>query len=357
MATIQRRTSGDGTVSYRVQVRLKGHPPQSATFARLTDARKWAASTESAIREGRHFPTREAKRHTLADAIDRYIRDVIPTKRDGARQVAQLQWWRQRIGHTALADVTPVLLSDHRDRLAATPVRGQPRSAASVNRHLAALSHVFTVTVLEFGWAQHNPVRHVRRRPEPRGRTRFLSDDERERLLAACQASSNPDLYDAVTLALATGGRRQEVLTLRWPHVDVQHGIVQFMDTKNGEPRGVPVRGAALAMLRARSKVRRIDTDWLFPSPHHPQRPVYLRNHWRRALAQAGITDFRWHDLRHTAASYLAMAGCSPIDIAAVLGHRTLSMVQRYAHLSSAHLESVADKLAARLERGGEVVQ
>lgn len=80
MASIQKRTGDKGDVSYRVRVRLKGHPIQTATFRRLTDAKRWAQQTEAAIREGRHFKTREAKKHTLADLIDRYARDVLPTK-------------------------------------------------------------------------------------------------------------------------------------------------------------------------------------------------------------------------------------------------------------------------------------
>lgn len=77
MATIQKRTIKDGSVSYRVQVRLKGHPTETASFDRLTDAKRWAGQTEAAIREGRHFKTTEAKKHTLAETIDRYIKDVL----------------------------------------------------------------------------------------------------------------------------------------------------------------------------------------------------------------------------------------------------------------------------------------
>jgi hypothetical protein len=91
MATIERRTTGDGRTTYRVKVRLKGHPPDTATFARLTHARKWAQHTEAAIREGRHFRTTEAKRHTLAELVDRYCQDVLPNKaraeRDQRRQL------------------------------------------------------------------------------------------------------------------------------------------------------------------------------------------------------------------------------------------------------------------------------
>ena len=80
MASITKRTSDEGDVAYFVRVRLKGYPIQTATFKRLTDARKWAASTESAIREGRHFKSTAAKKHTFAEAIERYTREILPTE-------------------------------------------------------------------------------------------------------------------------------------------------------------------------------------------------------------------------------------------------------------------------------------
>ena len=112
MATITERIAQDGSKSYRVEVRLKGSPRISETFTRLTDARRWASATETAIREGRHFGTVEAKRRTLGEAIDRYIRDILPTKeaspaRDQLRQVA---WWKKRLGAKTLFEITPDLL-------------------------------------------------------------------------------------------------------------------------------------------------------------------------------------------------------------------------------------------------------
>ncbi|MBV5330867.1 site-specific integrase, partial [bacterium] len=124
MATLTKRTDSTGATSYRVEVRLKGYPAQRATFERLTDARKWASATETAIREGRHFGTVEAKRHTLADLIDRYARDVLPAKKAKTQgpQVQQLSWWKDQIGARTLADVTPALIAEYRDILSREPV-------------------------------------------------------------------------------------------------------------------------------------------------------------------------------------------------------------------------------------------
>lgn len=354
MAAIVKRVSPTGEVSYQVKVRLKGYPPQTATFERLTDARKWAQATEAAIREGRHFKTVEAKRHTLAEAIDRYRRDVLPGKKGGTarEQLRHLLWWKERLGLYSLADITPALLVECRDALArGTTYRGTVRSPATVNRYLAALSHVLSVAVKEWGWLEDNPFRKVSKPRESRGRVRFLSDPERERLLAECKASCNPDLYPAVVLALSTGARKMEVMGLRWYQVDFTRAIITLHETKNGERRVLPLAGHALELMRDRARVRRIDIDLVFPAAD-PHRPVELRAPWEAALERAGIDDFRWHDLRHSAASYLAMNGASLAEIAEILGHKTLQMVKRYAHLSEAHTAKVVDAMNARIFGG-----
>ena len=349
MAAIESRTDSKGKTTYRVKVRLKGHPVQTATFARKTDARRWAQDTESAIREGRHFKTTEAKRRTLAELLDRYTRDVLPGKKDGRNQVHQYAWWRSELGVLALADITPAVLVAARDKLKATDTRqGKARSNASVNRYMAALSHAFSVASREWEWLDSNPLSKVAKFKEPRGRVRFLSDDERARLLEACKQSSNADLYPAVVLALSTGARQAEIMGLAWKRVDLSRGVAVLDDTKNGERRALPLAGLALSLLTDRAKVRRIDTDLLFPG-RNPARSVDLRKPWMAALAAAGIEDFRWHDLRHSAASYLAMNGATLAGIAEVLGHKTLQMVKRYSHLSEQHTASVVASMNAKI--------
>jgi integrase len=186
MATITKRMDSTGNPRYQVKVRLRGHPAQTETFNRLTDAKKWATQTEAAIRERRHFKTVEAEKHSVRDLCQRYISDVLPTKpKSKAKQTAQLNWWADQIGDYTLADCTPALIAQTRDKLARQPThRGEATSPATVVRYLAALSHAFTVAVKEWGWIEDNPALKVTKPKEPRGRVRFLSDDERDRLLA-----------------------------------------------------------------------------------------------------------------------------------------------------------------------------
>lgn len=357
MANIEKRTTQDGKTSYRVKVRLKGYPAQSATFDRLTDAKKWAQQTEAAIREGRHFKTTEAKRHTLAELIDRYTREVLikhPKAAEDRKHI--LQWWKETIGAYALADITPALLGEYRDRLIA-----EGRANATAAKYLAILSHAFTVAVGEWGWLEVSPVGKVKKPSLPRGRVRFLSDDERACLLNACRETSNPFLYPVVVLALSTGMRQGEIMGLYWREprkapehrawgvVDVGAGRITLHLTKNGERRVVPLVGHALECVQELAKVRRLDTDLLFPGKTNPNEPIDLRQPWETALKRAEIENFRFHDLRHSAASYLAMNGASLAEIAETLGHKTLQMVKRYSHLSEAHTASVVERMNAKI--------
>jgi integrase len=246
------------------------------------------------------------------------------------------------LGYSIVADITPALLAEYRDKLA----WGEriPRSSATVSLYLAALSHVFTIAVNEWQWLDDSPMRKVRKPRKPRGRVRFLSDEEGHSLLAACQASRNPYLYTIMVLALATGARRGELLSLRWPDVDLRRGTLTFHETKNGERRAVPLTGQALTLMCQHVKVRRLDTVLVFPDATG-RRAVGIREAFEGAVERAGIKDFRFHDLRHTAASYLAMSGASLAEIAEVLGHKTLAMVKRYAHLSEAHTRGVVERM------------
>lgn len=354
MASIEKRDSQDGNITYRVKIRLKGYPTQTATFERLTDAKRWAQHTEAAIREGRHFKTAEAKRHTLGDMVARYIRDVLPYKSEKTSnhfaQKQQLQWWADELGAHALADITPARIGEKRDILAGeTTVRGKQRSPATVNRYMAVLSHAFSVAVNEWGWLDDSPMRKVRKMREPKGRVRFLSDDERERLLAACRTNNqSPYLYPMVVLALSTGARYGELMGLRWEQIEIQRGMIILHETKNNERRALALASHALEIIKSHAKTRRLDSELVFPN-RKGDAPAHIRTAFETALKRANIDDFRFHDLRHSAASYLAMNGASLAEIAEVLGHKTLQMVKRYAHLSETHTAKVVESMNRRI--------
>ncbi|WP_291522987.1 site-specific integrase [Acidithiobacillus sp.] len=349
MAAIEKRTTSDGTTSYRVKVRLRGHPVESATFASLTKAKQWATQTEAAIREGRHFKTSEAKRHTLAEAIERYERENLPGMKSAQHRRTYNAFWAGKLGAYTLADITPAAINDALRGLTTERQLG-PQSVAHYRQ---ALSSVLTQAVNTWQWIEQSPMHRVPKPTLPRGRVRYLSDDERERLLSACKESANADLYLAVLLALTTGGRQAETMGASWSQVDLSRATLQLEETKNGSRRALHLVGPVLDMLRERAKVRRIDTDLLFPSRVNPKQPVDLRQPWEKALQAAGVEGFHWHDLRHSFASMAAMNGASLPELAALLGHKTLAMVQRYAHLSPGHTAALAERVASKMMGGG----
>lgn len=350
MASIEKRISANGSTTYRVKIRLRGQAPESASFTRLTDARAWAQKVEANMKAGRHFGI--SKRHTVAELLDRYEKSALPKLKSAKTVKARLDWWRDLHGKNLLADMTPDVIAKARDKLKETPKKrgGGARSDADVNRTLAALSSACGFAVKELGWLERNPLERVSKGTENKGRVRFLSDDELPLFLRACRESANPHLYLAVVLALTTGGRQSEVMGLRWPQIDLKRRTAMLGDTKNGDARALPLSGEAVGLLQQRVKVRSLDDDRLFPAKPGCKSPfVDLRTAFASALETAQINDFHWHDLRHTAASYLAMAGTSPLEIAKVLGHRTMAMVARYSHLSPGRVVELGDLLAARM--------
>lgn len=350
MATFTRLPSGN----WRAQVRKAGHKTISRTFTRKAEARTWAEHMEGNRGDIDAFPDAEARRRTIADSIDAYMLEY-----DGrdAGIVSRLGWWRDQYGSIALAQFTQARIKDALRELGRSKaLRGNGRSRAAqpltrrkspatVNRYRQALSSVLSWAV-EQSWITANAALGIRRLREPRGRVRWLSDDERKALLEACDKSEWPDLGLLVRLALSTGARRGELLNLRWTDIDLKNGWAHLGHTKNDEPRVLPIIAPVKKLLEA--KARPIKGGLLFAAPRDPERPYSeIRKHWNKAVAAAELEDFRFHDLRHSCASYLAMNGASPLEIGDILGHKTLAMVRRYSHLSTEHKKKLVERVLA----------
>jgi integrase len=359
MASIQRIVSAlTKDVSYRAQVRVKGRPTESKSFANRKDAKEWAAALESAIADARYFPSRKAQRTLFAELIERYRRDVLKDPSRGAH----LDWWKERFLGLTIAEITPDKVAEARDALLAeTFTRGKERTikgekvppkeyyrtGATVNRYLATLGHVFTTAVREWRLLDRNPVRDVSKKKEARGRVRFLSDAERDALLEACTKSGWPALHTLVLMAISTGARRGELIQLKWVDVDLKAARAIVHETKNGDPRVLPLVGKTLTGLRELKLQGSAQSEWVFQQPSGLPGPYEgFDAHWYAALKAAGIQNFKFHDLRHSCASYLAAGGASLLEIADTLGHRTIAMSKRYSHLTQTHKVAAIEKMA-----------
>lgn len=363
MAVIEERKQSDGTTAYRVKVRIKGRPAESQTFEKRSDAKNWATKREYELRNELRFGIPVAAKHTVADLIDRYLENELARK-SGTRTIstACLAWWKQQIGHVEVSKLTPMLLAKQRDKLLNAPYEASKyapsdwnsrrKSPATVVRYMAMLSHALSVAANEWQWIASNPMAKVKRPRLPQGRVRFLSDDERERLLRACQESPCEALYPIVIVAISTGARKGEILGLKWKDVDLVRSVARLEQTKNGERRALPLTHHAGDLIRRiGDRADRNPDDLVFPREDGTA-PVDIKKHFVRAVKEAGIDDFRFHDLRHCAASYLAMNGATLPEIAAILGHKTLQMVQRYAHLSDQHVTGVVERMNKAILRG-----
>jgi integrase len=293
---------------------------------------------------------------TVAELIDRYM--AVYKGRDTSRG-HRLRVWRDLIGEFPLmggeypinADFMraarrelaekPAMVFKGRDhanrRVFEAKDRKKPISAASINRHWVAVMAVFTWAIAERLTPEGfvHPCRGIRQLAEPEGRVRFLDDDERVRLLDACATSKYPRLRALVLTAMLTGARKGELMGLVWGDVDLDAGVASLDRTKNGDRRILVLLPAVVEALRP---FKSSDPDrYVFGSTRtRHQTPADIKSAWLAALARARIEDFKFHDLRHTAASYMAQAGCPLNIVADVLGHRSLHMTRRYSHLVTA---------------------
>jgi integrase len=320
---IRKRANDDGSTVYEVRVRRKGTPERTLTCPSLREARKQRDIARSQAWEGKHPQGAEGRRKTVAELCEAFLEDRYGDHPDHSHyrtHKGHLLWWCARIGAHRLAQVTPQSLLPYREELL------QSVTPTTCQRYLASLSGTFTWAIRdERQWVSSNPVRLVskprdQRPQEERERVRFLSADERARLFDSCAQSRSPWLYQIMLMALVTGARKSEILKLRWRDLNVQAGTVCFRRTKNRSDRTITLVDPALTLLRSRQhgSVSPHPECYVFPAPCGTK-PIDIRTAWKTAIRKAGLVDFHFHDLRHTTASYLRMAGHSLEDIGDVL--------------------------------------
>ena len=355
MALLKKYYTKKGEKRYKALIRMSGHPTECATFKRKTDAERWIKKTETAIMEGKYFKSSAVKKLTFGDMVDRYVKDELPKKpKSVQKQTMQLNWWKDKLGKYLLTSVKPSMIAECRDELLnGKTYRDTKRSPSTVNRYIAALSHVYSKAAGEWEWLDYSPVKKVDKMEEPKGRVRWLDDDERARLLKECEKSKNKHLFAIVVLALSTGMRKGEILNLNWKQVDLKREriILKDTDTKTKKYRNVPLKDIALNLIKQMSKSKRLDSNLLFAGNHHVK-PICIREAWRYALKRAKIEDFRFHDTRHSCASYLIMNGASLAEAAEILGHSSIQTSKRYIHLAEFYKSKTVENMNKNIFKG-----
>ncbi len=357
MATITKNQAG----SWKAVIRKTGWPTAVKTFRTKRDAEDWARRVEDEMVRGVYIDRAPAERLTLKVALARYIAEVtasksLTTQAAEKRRAATLI---AKLGNFSLAAITPQVVSEYRDQRLTTRSRfGRNMSVSHVRLEIALLSHLFTVAIQEWGLGlAQNPVSLVRKPKPAKGRNRRITLEEQDRLLAESQMYSNPMLHWIVILAIETGMRKGELITLTRRQIDLQRRVIYLPETKNGSARSVPLTRTAARILQEATNhaIRPTDTDLVFwgearDSETRQRKPYDFREAWELVRDRAGIPDVHFHDLRHEAISRLVEAGLGDQEVAAISGHKSMQMLKRYTHLRTEDLVAKLDRVFQQKE-------
>lgn len=230
-------------------------------------------------------------------------------------------------------------------------------SATTANHLLTTLKRMLNLAV-KWGYLEKNPASLQDKFKEPPHRERYLSKDELPRFLRALEDDDDSLSVAAIRLLLFTGCRRGEIMSLKWDQVRMDEERIFLPDTKNGRSRTVHLNARAIEVLldlqeKKEEEARTALSDYVFPSRQGTRKGHLfdLRKPFERACREAGIENFRVHDLRHTFASMAVMSGASLYDVQKLLGHQDIAMTQRYAHLSDNSLKEATAGVASFLDK------
>ncbi|WP_290874516.1 site-specific integrase [Aquabacterium sp.] len=357
MPTIVKTDSG----TWKAVIRKTGFPTTTKTFRLKRDAEDWARTTEDEMVRGMYVKRAPAEKLLFADAIDRYLAEVTPSKRPftQAGEKHRAATLKKHFGKYSLAGITAELVAKYRDERLAGLDRldadgnPKPRAANSVRLELALIGHLFTVAIKEWGLGLiYNPVLNIRRPSPGAGRNRRLSAKEEAMLFALIDQYSNPMLRWIARIAIETGMRSSEIGTLKLDQVDLKKRVVLLKQTKNTTQRTVPLSKKATELFTeavANPTRPKKETNLVFfgePGKDEKRRPYNFNKAWREIKAKAGMPDLHFHDLRHEAVSRFVEAGLSDQEVSAISGHKSMQMLKRYTHLRAEDLVAKLDGLA-----------
>jgi integrase len=285
------------------------------------------------VLENRYFPASKALgRMPFNEFAQMYIDRVVPLLKSVRTERNRVASWVNLLGTPPLGQITRAEIEVwRRDRMATC-------KPATVNRDLSRLRRMLNIAV-EWDLLEESPMEGMKFLRENNARTRYLSIEECQRLIASCIA---PYIRAIVTVALHSGMRLGEILNLHWRDIDFQAGFMLIRDSKNGEARPVPMDKTLTALFTAYPRRPEVDLVFAGPTGH---KYTDIRVGFRNACDRAGITDFRFHDCRHSYASHFIMAGEELATLQRLLGHKGIAMTLRYSHLSPSFRLAAIDRM------------
>jgi len=300
---------------------------ESSRSDKYRDAETLLIKRRQSVRDGKLPEVKRIKNHAFNELSEEYLKWA--ERQRGYRQKRLVvNQMKDRFGQYPLRRFDTRILEGYQsERLQ------EGKKPATINRHIATLKHMIHKAV-DWDMVEEETLKRVRKAKlleENNRRLRFLSNEECRTLINACDKHLKP----VVITALNTGARKEEILGLKWDNVDLKHGFILLDHTKNGERREVPINQTLRDILSG--IIRRVDVPYVFYDPKTGKRYSNLQRSFVSACNRAKIRDFRFHDLRHSFASQLVMAGVDITTVKELLGHKTLTMTLRYAHLAPSH--------------------
>lgn len=318
MATIRKLSSG----RFQAIINEPGHPRVSRSFASREAANIWVQYRLKEMGDAKAEIAPVNPSMHLRAALRKYQREVTPHKKGARAESRRIDAWCEHpLADKALNEIRGADLAEHRNvRLS------MRKSPTTVRLELAVISHLYEVARTDWGMEElNNPRKAMRRMRHSRPRDRRLRCGEFEALLARCAVTGNRKLKVAIILAVETAMRRGEMIGLLWENVDLDQQLAYLPDTKNDEPRTVPLSSRAVVALK--------DLEGPRLGRVFDVHPDNVTKRFHQACVKCGISGLRFHDLRHEATSRLFEKGFNMVEAATVTGHKSMQMLKRYTHL------------------------
>lgn len=364
MVKYSKRENKKGT-TYQAVIRIKGYKSKTKTFKLKSDAQKWAEPIEIAMKNGTFVEENELINTKLSTVKIEYVEELIayfkenvaPTRyADPDKYNCMYEWWTDKLKGIKVTNLSASNLSACKQILLTEIVdagrhnvseKGKPRKPNTINKYLMCMSAILTYAVKELEIIELNPMSKIDTLPKPEGRKRFLSIEELSKFLAACKKHSTM-IYLFVLIALATGGRYSEIQHLKIENIDLKNKRVAYIDTKNKTSRGVYLESDILNLLKQYCSDNNIESGYIFKGKRGDSL-AFIRGTLYKIIKDVGLENFTVHDMRHTFASYSAMNGATLLDIAELLGQKSLSVARRYSHLTQKHTDTVVQKVVKNI--------
>jgi integrase len=314
---------------------------ESSKSNKLKEAEALLHKRKTEIQSGKQPEIIKIKNHTFRELASEYLKWAERQRAFKQKRLVVIQLESQ-FGHYPLRRFDTKMIEQYQ-----TERLQKGNKPGTVNRHISIMKHMFTKAV-DWNMVEDETLKRIRRvklLEENNRRLRYLSKEECQSLINNCDSHLKP----IVTMALNTGMRKGEILNLKWDNVDLRHGFILLDHTKNGERREIPINATLQEILAG--MIRRLDVPFVFTSNKTGDRYGNLQRSFNTACRRAGIKDFRFHDLRHTFSSQLVMAGIDLTTVKELLGHKTITMTLRYAHLAPSHKVKAVDVLDSTINK------